>query len=200
MYSIGWLPIAIVGMSDKSKPVAVLPTPYWCVSSCGGVNAISPEGGRVYQDLCNSFSMLALQLKVYYISLVATFNQFSLHRRLLYVDTLLKAKHEETMLTEITLLFRLHVFWGNLMSKLSQEMFSFLLLQETLPKGMRCKKFYATLDRLLCYKLKWLSFTPHAPYLQCNWPLSVYRCTHIMRHWQSCASRKWVLFFIKISW
>lgn len=83
MYSIDWLSIAIVGMSDKSKPVAVLPTPYWCVFSCGGVDEISPEGSRVYQDMCNSFSMFALQLKVYYSSLVATFNQFSLHRQLI---------------------------------------------------------------------------------------------------------------------
>jgi len=47
-----------------------------CFSSCGRVDAIRPEGSRVYQVICNSFSMLALQLKVYYSSLVATFNQF----------------------------------------------------------------------------------------------------------------------------
>lgn len=66
MCSIGLLPIATVRiMNYRLKPVAVLPTPYWCVSSYGRVDEISPEGSRVYQDICDGFSMLALQLKVY---------------------------------------------------------------------------------------------------------------------------------------
>lgn len=77
-YGIGLLPIATVGiMSDKSKPFGnAANLLLMCFSSCGRVDAISPEGSRVYQVTCNSFSMLALQLKVYYSFLVATFNQF----------------------------------------------------------------------------------------------------------------------------